>query len=470
MPRKRVLSPLPIFDQEALEAFLVERKQKVSHAVKIWQYLLFTPNASLETIDRVENLPKVLWEPLRKHFVLFTTKVVRATTSTDQTHKLLIELQDGLRVETVVISKGASTARRPEGEDGVTICVSSQVGCKMGCHFCATGSMGELGSLYAGEIIEQLVHARRWANVRNVVFMGMGEPFNNYRNMVHAVRGMLDPKRFALSGKRITVSTVGVTQKSIQQFTADLPHVSLAISLHAPNQELRASLTNAARGLPLPKLMAAVDNHLEKTKKKVMVEYVMLKGVNDSIAVAHELGKLLMGKNVVVNLIPYNITNVERAYEPTEAEGIRAFKEILCKVYGLYTNVRTEKGGDVAAACGQLVVQSMKPKGAAGNTGKVADIEDMMASADPTGTSPPVEEGTEEDLVRMHGTELYKRGLVLWPSLAHNQRSDIKQLTSKMQAERGVHIRLYAILVMGTVAIVYMWYRTGLLLGLYDGF
>jgi 23S rRNA (adenine(2503)-C(2))-methyltransferase len=495
MAPKRKLKPLPIFDPDVLESFLVERKHKAKHAANIWKYLLATPKAAISNIENVPGLPKALVEPIKSTFALFTTKVVRATTSTDETTKLLVELQDGMRVETVIIKQGCSTARRPDGEPKTTICVSSQVGCKMGCNFCATGSMGELGSLYAGEILEQLIHARRWACIRNVVFMGMGEPFNNYKNVLRAVRGMLDPKRFGLSGKRVTVSTVGVTQKSIERFTNDLPNVSLAISLHAPNQKLRETLTSAARGLPLPKLMAAVDNHLEKTGKKVMMEYVMLKGFNDSIATAHELGVLLKGKNVAINLIPYNNTLVKMDYEPTSGEGISAFKEILTKMYGLYTNIRTEKGGDVAAACGQLVVQTertlkelqkkremlekaARKNGAPESNGPavVGDIEDFAnkfaqgSSKAPEGTE-IIMEGNKADLVRMQGLPLYSKGLSLWPVDPNRGASEVSGITDDIMKEEARHqlqswVRFYGVVGFGLVSLWYMCYRTGWLLGL----
>ena len=203
----------------------------------------------------------------------------------------------------------------------------------MGCNFCATGSMGEIASLHSCEILEQVIYARRWATIRNIVFMGMGEPFNNYGNVKLAVDALMDEKCFCLSGKRITVSTVGVSAKSIERFAIDLPSVSLAISLHASNQQLRERLTPAAKGLKLDKLINAVDYYISKTKRKVMMEYVMLKGVNDSLQIAHELGKLLQGKKVLVNLIPYNNTSssIEVDYDPTDTKDINSFKEILIK-------------------------------------------------------------------------------------------------------------------------------------------
>ena len=178
-PRKRrrrrnfALSPLPILDLPALTDFLAARGIKASHALKVVTQVLRTPGLrSLAQLDGVAALPKGLGSLLARHFAIFTTRVVKAVTSGDGVvTKLLVELQDGLRVEAVVIRHGASTARRVHGERRTTLCVSSQVGCKMGCHFCATGTMGELGNLCSGEILEQLCHAKRHADIRNVVFM-----------------------------------------------------------------------------------------------------------------------------------------------------------------------------------------------------------------------------------------------------------------------------------------------------------
>ena len=355
---------LPIFDYKIFSTFLEENNVNVKHIKNIWQYLLSTPFANLSNLNQIKKylIPKYIFKKIEDHFTLFTTKVVQAKTSSDNTTKLLVELYDGLQVETVIIRQGASTVNKPDGETQTTICVSSQVGCKMGCNFCATGSMGEIASLHSCEILEQVIHARRWATIRNIVFMGMGEPLNNYGNVKLAVDALMDEKCFCLSGKRITVSTVGVSAKSIERFAIDLPSVSLAISLHASNQQLRERLTPAAKGLKLDKLINAVDYYISKTKRKVMMEYVMLKGVNDSLRIAHELGKLLQGKKVLVNLIPYNNTSssIEVDYDPTDTKDINSFKEILIKMYNIYTNVRTEKGGDIASACGQLVVKKLQ--------------------------------------------------------------------------------------------------------------
>ena len=364
----------------------------------------------LENLDACALFPKRYVRPVQLHFALFTTRVLHASTSSDgSTTKLLLALQDGLEVETVVIRHGCTTARQVSGERRTTVCVSSQIGCKMGCKFCATGTMGEIGSLWSGEILEQVIHARRYSEVRNIVFMGMGEPMNNYDAVVSAVRTLVDKNAFGLSPNRVTVSTVGIVPR-MQQFVHDLPNISLALSLHAPNQSLRASFVPAARAYPLPRLMEAVDQYIRDAGRKILVEYCLLRDVNDSISHANELGALLEGKSVTLNLIPYNSTAVEAKYGTPDKDTINNFANCVLKKYGVRTTVRKEMGGDVAAACGQLVVERDTPReddalasrsepsllpvqstvlqgamkagtNALGESSKVRDIEDLMSPA-----------------------------------------------------------------------------------------
>ena len=219
-----------------------------------------------------------------------TSTVATKQISSDGTIKLLVRLQDGLEVEAVVMtydpctraaSKQAASAAGRKGALGqastkrATLCVSSQVGCKMGCSFCATGLMGELGQLHAGEILEQLIHANLASEVpiSNVVFMGMGEPLNNYPAVVAACRAMVDQQLFGLAPSKITVSTVGIIPR-IATLDADLPGVNLAISLHAPNQELRYRIMPSARPFPIDKLMKSIDEYCERSGQKVFVQYL----------------------------------------------------------------------------------------------------------------------------------------------------------------------------------------------------
>ena len=300
--------------------------------------------------------------------------------------------------------------RRESGGKRATLCVSSQVGCAMGCTFCATGTMGKLRSLSAAEILEQADFAlavlggsnssgpksgnssddndndkdSEW-RLRNVVMMGMGEPLDAYPAVVKAVKTLTDSARFGLRRSAVTVSTVGVVPR-IKTLARDLPGISLALSLHAPTQELRQSIVPSARSWPLHKLLAAVDDYQRESRQRVFIEYVLLSGVNDSVECGLLLGELLAGKDVVVNLIPWN--PVEAVLEKKKGEGesknnlippetfaapgtaaVDAFVEAVrsssaasSKGDGkpLPVTVRAEKGQDIAGACGQLVVAKKK--------------------------------------------------------------------------------------------------------------
>jgi adenine C2-methylase RlmN of 23S rRNA A2503 and tRNA A37 len=282
-----------------------------------------------------------------------------------------------------------------------TLCVSSQVGCKMGCTFCATGTLGELGNLTSGEILEQVAHARRFAAakgngetdavafraaeasaaVTNVVFMGMGEPLNNYDAVCASLGLLSDARGFAVAPSRVTVSTVGVVPKMLA-LARDSPEVRLALSLHAPNQALREKIVPTATAYPLPKIMAALDAYLAagtRARTRAMIEYCVLGGVNDEEAHAFELGELLRGRDVIVNLIPFNPTDTPMGHTPPTREAVQAMAAVLAgPPFGLRTTVRKEMGQDIAGACGQLALDAGGAKRAGGAGG---DLEDLAGSA-----------------------------------------------------------------------------------------
>ncbi|KAL4857551.1 putative dual-specificity RNA methyltransferase RlmN 2 [Chlorella vulgaris] len=281
-----------------------------------------------------------------------------------------------------------------------TLCVSSEVGCAMGCTFCATGTMGFTADLTAGEIVEQLVHARGVSSIRNVVFMGMGEPLNNYEAVRSAVHMMTDSRFFALRRRKVTVSTVGVIPRLLQM-ADDMPGVSLALSLHAPTQELRQTIVPSAKAFKLDRqvmLMAALDEYQRRTKLRVFVEYVMLgPDINCTTAHAHQLGALLRGKDLLVNLIPWNpILSPSMAFAAPEEGATAAFHRILRYEYAVNCTIRAEKGQDISGACGQLVLEHggrvASGDGTGGSTaggtggacssggGKLADVEDLLAA------------------------------------------------------------------------------------------
>ncbi|KAJ3333673.1 sorting nexin [Gonapodya sp. JEL0774] len=282
-----------------------------------------------------------------------------------------------------------------------TLCVSSQVGCAMGCRFCATGTMGKLADLTAGEILEQMWHARKYEQIRGVVFMGMGEPLDNYDSVLAAAESMVDTQRLALSPKRISVSTVGLVPRIVQLSHHPVGrNLSLALSLHAPTQELRERIVPTAKGYALDKILKAVDAFAEQQNgngrvpmtsnkaRRVLVEYVLIKDVNDSMDVAKQTGELLRGRRVLLNVIPYNpvesITR-ETGYLPPSRDSLTRFVETVrdCDVTVM---VRQELGQDIGSACGQLVVEGVaKGRSVAGSRtdradNGIVDIEDVGTS------------------------------------------------------------------------------------------
>eukprot|EP01114_Cavostelium_apophysatum_P005325 TRINITY_DN1615_c2_g1_i2.p1 TRINITY_DN1615_c2_g1~~TRINITY_DN1615_c2_g1_i2.p1 ORF type:complete len:454 (-),score=87.63 TRINITY_DN1615_c2_g1_i2:2-1363(-) len=363
--------PHSIFEEKELLAFLEAHKYRPDQANKLWRY--FISNPYIQSFEGVPNLPKSLQRLLKDRFKPLTTTIEEASTSADQaTTKLLVRLQDGSLVETVIIRYDRKNSRSLKAR--TTVCISSKAGCKMGCTFCATGTMGFSGHLTTGEIVEQLVHANQYEKIRNVVFMGMGEPLDNYDNVVMACKAMIDRRRFGLAAHRISVSTVGVVPR-MKQMLKDIPGIRLALSLHAPNQEIRLKIVPTATAYPIEQLIEAVDEHLA-TGARVMIEYIVIDQVNNSMEVAHELGKLLSGKSVLVNLIPYNPTEVNEDFRAPTLEAVLAFERILRDHYKLLTAVRRTMGQDIDGACGQLVVKKSCTTGGRA----VNDIEDLVPS------------------------------------------------------------------------------------------
>jgi len=367
--KERNLSPQPILDSEILTNFLREHDVKPIHARGIIKH--FIQNDGKCSFKDIPNIPPRIHELLEKNFAYLTTTLVEEHKSTDGTVKLLVQLQDGHRVESVIMKH--ETLKKTSRN---TLCVSSQVGCAMACTFCATGTMGFKADLTAGEICEQLVYANRVAPIRNIVFMGMGEPLDNYQAVLSAIKMMSDTSGFNLAPRHITVSTVGIVPKIIQ-ITNDAPSVNLALSLHAPTHELRKEIVPTARSYPLNEIMNAIDYHIEKTGNRIFVEYVLIGDVNDSPETAALLGNLLKDRNCVINIIPYNQTDVKDKYRSPTTEEAKTFLEIVQKTSGRIAVIRKTHGDDVAGACGQLVVQKEKK-----STCKGSDIEDLLGSKD----------------------------------------------------------------------------------------
>lgn len=276
----------------------------------------------------------------------------RIQDSTDgETTKFLWRLHDDKLVESVLIRSG----------DRRTVCVSSQVGCPARCAFCASGRQGLFRNLEPYEIIAQVYQIDLWLKkqgeaVSHVVYMGMGEPFRNYENVVASVRYLISPDFLGLSQRRITVSTVGVVE-GIERFSKEGLKVNLVLSLHAPNQKLRQKIIPYAREYDLDTIMQAMWHYSEVTGRDITFEYTLLKGINDGIEQAKELAVLLKGKQCTVNLIPYNPVEGLRLERPTSQQ-VADFRSVLDGAK-IVNTCRYTKGDDIAAACGQLALQDI---------------------------------------------------------------------------------------------------------------
>ncbi|KAG6507685.1 hypothetical protein ZIOFF_033036 [Zingiber officinale] len=418
-----------VFDGGALRAELESAGISPNFVPLIWKYVLQVPGCDL---GNVPSLPSAAYPILRSKFRPFTSSLSSAIDSKDHlTTKLLITLQNGNSVEAVIMRYDTRLGKyngkpRPGGPRS-TLCVSSQVGCKMGCKFCATGTMGFKNNLSTGEIVEQLVYASRFTNIRNVVFMvgammveelqvegqlslgscdmvlhfltlpalcsyvsmivakstvyttalivlGMGEPLNNYAALVEAIH-IMTGFPFQISPKRITVSTVGIIH-AINKLPGDLPNVNLAVSLHAPDQDVRCHIMPAARAFPIGKLMDALQTYQTNTQQKIFIEYIMLDGVNDLELHAHQLGKLLETFHVVVNLIPFNPIGSSSSFKTSSEQSVTRFQKVLRGVYNIRTTIRQEMGQDISGACGQLVLNLSEQRSTGGAT-LLTDIEDL---------------------------------------------------------------------------------------------
>ncbi|MGB8519654.1 MAG: 23S rRNA (adenine(2503)-C(2))-methyltransferase RlmN [Candidatus Tumulicola sp.] len=303
----------------------------------------------LPSVDAVTTLPKEMRSALGASGATFSTlesSVVKRSRD-GQTTKALFRLRDGSDVEAVLMEHSG---------DRTTVCISSQAGCAFACAFCSTGQAGFGRNLDAVEIFDQALFFARELNGRgkritNVVFMGMGEPFHNYGNVMDAVALLNDPNGFGLGHRHLTISTVGLVDK-IDRFSDERLQVNLAISLHAPNDALRSKIMPVNRRFDVASLMAACERYVAKTRRKVFFEYVMLAGVNDDDGCARELAALMRGHLYHVNLIPYNATP-DGPFAGTTDARIWKFAGIL-DAAGVPTTVRRNMGRDIAAACGQL--------------------------------------------------------------------------------------------------------------------
>ena len=336
---------LHLLDQslEELQAWCAERNLPGYRAAQIKRWLFERQAADFESMS---DLPKALRTQLAEEFTLWTTRIVTHQQAADGTEKLLLELHDGQRIECVLLRQ--SELRR-------TVCISTQVGCAMGCVFCASGLDGVARNLSTGEIVEQLLQLNRLLpadeRLSHIVVMGMGEPLANLDHLLPALAQATSPKGLGISPRRVTISTVGLPA-GIQRLAAlDLPY-HLAVSLHAPDDELRNRLVPVNRNIGLDAILEAADEYFQASGRRLTFEYVLLGGLNDRPEQARRLADRLTGRTALINLIPYNPV-AGLPYLTPAPEAVERFVSILERS-GLQIKVRRRKGDQIDAACGQL--------------------------------------------------------------------------------------------------------------------
>ena len=323
-----------------LEALMEELKATKFRAKQIHNWIYAK---SVSSIDEMTNLSKDFREKLKSIAVVTDTKIKVKQVSSDGTIKYLVEYPDGECVETVLM--------RFDNRANLTACVSSQVGCAVNCSFCATGKGGFKRNLTAQEIIEQVLTIQRdtGLKVTNIVFMGQGEPLLNMDNVLKALQIFNDD--FQIGARRITISTSGIIPQINKLAELELQS-TLAISLHAPNHELRKTLMPIENKYPIGELKKALLNYVEKTGRRITIEYILIHGFNDTPEIAKELAYFLKDLKCNINLIPYNSV-IENDYKKPSGNDIMKFKYLL-EHSGKKVTVRLERGADIDAACGQL--------------------------------------------------------------------------------------------------------------------
>ena len=323
-----------------LEALMEELKATKFRAKQIHNWIYAK---SVSSIDEMTNLSKDFREKLKGIAVVTDTKIKVKQVSSDGTIKYLVEYPDGECVETVLM--------RFDNRANLTACVSSQVGCAVNCSFCATGKGGFKRNLTAQEIIEQVLTIQRdtGLKVTNIVFMGQGEPLLNMDNVLKALQIFNDD--FQIGARRITISTSGIIPQINKLAELELQS-TLAISLHAPNHELRKTLMPIENKYPIGELKKALLNYVEKTGRRITIEYILIHGFNDTPEIAKELAYFLKDLKCNINLIPYNSV-IENDYKKPSGNDIMKFKYLL-EHSGKKVTVRLERGADIDAACGQL--------------------------------------------------------------------------------------------------------------------
>jgi 23S rRNA (adenine2503-C2)-methyltransferase len=325
---------------EELVEFLSKNGHKKFRADQIWNWLY---KQKVATFREMTNLPEELLVLLEETYKIQALELVLKHTSADGTIKALFSLHDGHLIESVLM----------QHHYGNSICVTTQVGCNIGCSFCASGLLKKKRDLTAGEIIAQIIETERILKERiaYVVVMGIGEPFDNYEQLMRFLTTVNHPKGLEIGARHITVSTSGIVPK-IKEYAHMGLQVNLAISLHAPNNEIRTKLMKINQRYPVEEVIGAIKYYLSVANRRVTIEYILIDGINDMPEVAEELSRVLRGLNVYVNLIPYNEV-LEAPYKRSASQTMNTFYDILSK-NKIQVTLRKEQGHDINAACGQL--------------------------------------------------------------------------------------------------------------------
>lgn len=334
------------YTEKQIKDYLISVGEKPFRASQIYEWLY---RHKIKSFDEITNMKKSFIEILKRDFVLDRLQLVTRQDSVDGTIKFLFRLNDGNLIETVLMSH----------DYGYSVCVTTQVGCNMGCAFCASGMKKKLRNLETYEIVLQILSVSELADLRvsHVVVMGIGEPFDNYDNVLDFFKIINHPLGLEIGARHITVSTCGLVNKIYDYADFDL-QVNLAISLHAPNDEIRNQIMPINKAYPLAELKKAIAYYIAKTNRRVTLEYILLKDLNDTKVHANELANLIHGMNVYINLIPYNEVK-EKPFKRSTPEAMHAFYDQL-KKRSLNVTLRKEQGGDIDAACGQLRSKHIK--------------------------------------------------------------------------------------------------------------
>lgn len=333
---------------EELSCFLESISEKPFRAQQIFQWIY---QKDIDVIESMSNLSVVLKSKLSQQFIFEKIQVEQVHQSKDGTVKYVFQLSDKEFIETAVIPKG----------DRLTVCVSTQVGCKYGCRFCASGIGGWKRHLKCSEILAQILYVKKYSEqvLTNLVFMGVGEPLDNYDELFKAIRIINSNKGINIGARRITVSTCGLVPEILRLADEGI-QIGLAISLHASNDKMRSELMPVNAKYPLSQLIKACHQYVDKTNRKITFEYILIKDKTCTPQAAHELIELLRGLHVKMNLIPYNEVE-EFSYQSPSRDEIQQFFKILSD-RGIVTVLRMPRGQDVGAACGQLRIRQENKK------------------------------------------------------------------------------------------------------------